>query len=417
MNQASGAAEVGAAVDPQVAKTLGLGKSPRRRTAFIATALVLVAAAVLASGVVSRRRAARAIPGYETAVVTVGDMTVLVTATGTLEPANAVDVGAEISGRVAALHADFNQKVTRGQLLAELDTEGLNIAVDQAKAALALAQANVLQAQAAAAEATANAERADALFKRTALSKAEHDAATSAQARTQAGVASARAQVQNAQAALNATRTHLRKAAIRSPINGIVLARTVERGQTVMAALQTPVLFIIAEDLTKMTLHVNVDESDVGRVHADQKATFTVDAYPGRKFFAVIREVRHQPVMVQNVVTYDAVLTVENPELLLRPGMTATSTIQTDTRRDVLRVPNAALRFTPPQTAQEKAEAKRTTVRREDVVWTEEDGNLKRIPVTLGASDGTYTEVVGTALEEGDTVITDVKVPAQKTGR
>ncbi|MBI5496003.1 MAG: efflux RND transporter periplasmic adaptor subunit [Deltaproteobacteria bacterium] len=392
--------------DQHISQVLGLdGRARRwRRAAWVVVAGVLVAVGSAYAWRTVQGRTAR-IPGYETGVAERGDLTVAVTATGRLEPANRVQVGAEISGRIAEVKADFNHRVTRGQVLAELDTEQLRIRVDEVRAAVALAKAAVAQADATLLDTTATQQRVEQLHQRQMVSDAEDGAATAALARARAMKASALAQVQSAEAALAAANSALRRAVVRSPISGIVLSRTVERGQTVIAALQAPVLFTIAEDLAQMRLHTNVDEADVGRVREGQRATFTVDAYPGKTFDAVIIEVRHEPLLVQNVVTYDAVLSVANPDLLLRPGMTATASIQTDTHTDVLLVPNAALRWAPATTAQEQEAEKKKALKRQEGVWTVADGVLRRIPVVPGVSDGARTEVVGGSLEEGTPVI------------
>lgn len=306
---------------------------------------------------------------YVTQEVTRDSLTVTVTATGNLEPRNQVDIGSELSGTIRTVNVDFNDTVKAGQVLAVLDTSRLNAQVLQAESSLSSAEARVLQADANVKQARANYAR---LLKVRELSgnklpsQQDLDLAESTVAGGQAEAAAARAAVAQARASLDAVRTDLSKAQIRSPINGVVLVRSVEPGQTVAASLQAPILFTLAEDLRKMELHVSVDEADVGSVDIGQEATFTVDAFPSRNFHARITEVHFASSNMKSssgsatggtgaaasatstgVVTYETVLEVDNSELLLRPGMTATAEIVTTNIEDALLVPNLALRFTP----------------------------------------------------------------------
>ena len=336
-------------VDSEVRERLGLGVPRRRRwlrPALWLLTLALVVAAVFAWR--SRGADARA-PRYVTVPAERGELAVSVTATGTLEALDTVEVGSEVSGRVLAVHVDFNDHVSAGQVLATLDPEQARARADEAAAQVAAASASLARAQATAAEARQNLARARSLAEAGVLSGQELDTAEATAKRSEAEVGSARAQASVAQASLVSVRSSLDKTAIRSPIDGVVLARSVEPGQTVAASFQAPVLFTLARDLAQMTLHVDVDEADVGKVAAGQEATFTVDAHPGREFPSRLMSLRNIPKTDQNVVTYEAVLAVDNSEMLLRPGMTATATIQTQRKADVLLVPNAALRFTPPE--------------------------------------------------------------------
>lgn len=300
---------------------------------------------------------------YVTQPVTRGDITVTVTATGHLEPRKQVDIGSELSGTMRAVNVDVNDVVKAGQVLATLDTSRLNAQVLQARSSLASAEARVIQSEASAREARANQQRllqVRELSGNRIPSQQDMDVADTTVARADGESLAAKAAVAQAQASLDAVRTDLAKTDIRSPINGVVLVRSVEQGQTVAASLQAPILFTLAEDLKKMELHVAVDEADVGAVRSGQQATFTVDAFPNRRFSARITQVHFASNNTQEssstsaasatstgVVTYETVLEVDNSELLLRPGMTATAEIVTTRISDALLVPNAALRFTP----------------------------------------------------------------------
>jgi HlyD family secretion protein len=305
---------------------------------------------------------------YTTQEVTRGDLTVTVTATGNLEPRNQVDIGSELSGTIRSVTADVNDTVKAGQVLTKLDTSRLEAQVLQAQSSLASAEARVLQSAAGSKEARANLARLQKVRELSGNklpSQQDMDVGESAVAQSEGEEAAARASVAQAKANLDAVKTDLAKTDIKSPINGIVLVRSVEPGQTVAASLQAPVLFTLAEDLKKMELHVAVDEADIGSVEVGQKATFTVDAFPNRQFHATITRVDFASNNTQKsassatsqssgssatstgVVTYETVLEVDNSDLLLRPGMTATAEIVTTNIQDAVLVPNAALRFTP----------------------------------------------------------------------
>jgi HlyD family secretion protein len=360
-----------------------------------------------------------------------GDLAVIVTATGTLEPVNQVDVGIEVSGTIRTVEVDYNGRVKVGQILAKLDTQKLEAQVLQSQATLESTQAKLLDAEATLVEARDNLER----FKRVremsggkVPSHREYDAADATLKRALAGEATLKAQMSEAKAKLSIDQTNLSKAVIHSPINGIVLKRSVEPGQTVAASLQAPVLFTLAEDLTQMELRVDVDEADVGQVEQGQQATFTVDAYPDRAFPARITQVRYGSQAVAGVVTYKAVLKVDNASLSLRPGMTATALIRVKKVDNAILVPNAALRFTPPAqepsasagggglvskilprppgSASFREEAK--TGAKQQRVWTVRNGQLEAIPITTGATDGIMTEVTGGEVEPGMTLVIDI---------
>jgi HlyD family secretion protein len=346
-----------------------------------------------------------------------GDLTVVVTATGTVQPTAQVDVSTAISGIVRKVNVDFNSKVRLGDVLAELDTDTLKANVASAKARLIAAGANVAKAQAALDAAVAVYQRKEALFERgVASAQVLEDARLNVQANG-AVVEAAKAEVLVAEADLQLVSTNLGWATIISPIDGVVLTRNVDEGSTVAASFQAPVLFSIAGDLREMEVQVDVDEADIGSVSVGQASTFTVDAYRGRSFPAEIKTIRFVSQTVNNVVTYKAILQVDNSDLLLRPGMTATADIVVKTVKSALLVPNAALRFTPPEdtggggflsifsppdavTQPEVPGGARSA-------WVMRDGVLTQVPVEVGATDGQKTELLSGDLKEGDEVVTD----------
>lgn len=363
---------------------------------------------------------------YVTEPVTKGAITVAVTATGTVQPTNEVEISSELSGIVRNVLVDYNSAVTTGQTLAELDTDKLSSTVDSSRAKLQAAKAKVSEAEATVLETRLERERQQQLVTRRVGAAQQLETAEAAHQRALAALESAKADVAAATADLALNETNLEKAVIRSPITGVVLSRVVEPGQTVASSLQAPVLFTIAEDLTKMEVQVDVDEADVGSVREGQKASFTVDAHPDRTFTAEIRELRYGSEVVQGVVTYKAVLTTDNSELLLRPGMTATAEIVVAHVQDALTVPNAALRFSPPSG---EAVDKRNFLQKlmpgpprmrrpsspseptgaERKVWVLSDGNPQEMTVTVGATDGKRTEIVQGELTPGQAVIVDTE--------
>jgi HlyD family secretion protein len=410
----------------QVLRTLGLDTptsdgAPRKRRVWLAAgalgALLLLGVLLGGNGEGVR---------YTTEAARRGGLRVTVTATGALQPTNQVDVGSELSGTVRSVEVDFNDRVTRGQVLARLDTTRLEAQVLQSDAALAAARARVTEAEAAEVEAKsqlARLARVRELSGGKVPSQSEYASAEAAAQRTRAARASALAAVRQAQATLDAQRTDLSKAEIRSPIDGIVLARSIEPGQTVAASLQAPILFTLAEDLTRMELLVSVDEADVGQVREGQEAQFGVDAWPERSFAARVEQLRYGAQAAEGVVSYQAVLRVENPELLLRPGMTATAEIRVRELSDALLVPNSALRFVPPQSdagarggmlragrrrrggGGPRAPATDAARERQPRVWALRRGAPQEIELTTGSTDGQWTEVTGGAIEAGDELI------------
>lgn len=326
----------------QVGRPVPRGFGRWWRKGLVAFALLLVVGFVLV-----RSRSSGPEMRFLTAPVSRGDLAATVTATGSLRGKDTVIIGAETSGQVKAVHVDFNDRVHVGQLLAEIDPSTIQAALVQAEAQLASARASVKNAEATATEARLAAQRSQALAAEGLIAQQTLEAAVAAADRAVAAVESARAQVVVAQGVVESNRTTLGKTEVRSPIDGIVLSRTVEPGQTVVAAMSTPELFTVARDLRAMEVEIAIDEADVGRTKVGQTARFTVDAWPGRSFTGTLRAIHNVAVIKDNVVTYEARLSVENDELLLRPGMTATVTIETDKRSDVITVPNAALRFSP----------------------------------------------------------------------
>jgi HlyD family secretion protein len=344
-----------------------------------------------------------------------------------------VEVGSELSGIIDTVYVDDNDRVSKGQVLARLDLAKLEDAVARSRANLAAARAKVVEAQATVVEARANLARfrqVAALSGGKVPSKSEMDTAVAALKRAEAAEASARASVGQAEATLKSDETNIDKAHLRSPFDGVVLSRKVEPGQTVAASFQAPVLFVLAEDLTTMELQVDVDEADVGQAAVGQKAVFSVDAWPGRQYTAVLTRIGYGANNKDGVISYPGVLAVDNKDLSLRPGMTGTAEITTLTRDTVLLVPNAALRFTPPapETAVQKpannrgamgwlmprrprSSAQRGTqnIQGEQRVWTLENGAPVAVAVQLGATDGRHTEITGGELQAGMEVITEAQ--------
>ena len=382
--------------DSDFARRLGIGAAAGglSRRSWILIGLGILALIILALVFLRRGPAT----DYVTQDITRGPLAVTVSATGTLQPRDQVDVGAEISGRIDALYADYNDHVKKGQKLAKINTEQIEAQLAQSRASLAQAQATLTQM-------AQNYPRTMALAKSNAASQQDLDNA-------RAELLRARANVNLAAAQVKANETLQSKATIYSPIDGVVLDRKVSQGQTVVAAMTTPVLFTLASDLSQMELDVDIDEADVGQVHPGQKATFTVDAYPGRQFEATLISIHSAPKTVQGVVTYSGVLLVANPQGLLKPGMTATATITASRLADALLVPNAALRFVPPAGTASAPPA--PSAPGQGRVWTVANGGLKAHDLKLGATDGHLTQMVKGDLVAGDKAVTDVKTPQGK---
>lgn len=424
-----------------IARTLGTKRSGLRRwLSRIGTAVLAVAAGYLLFGFYAGKRQAESAVRYETKPVSRGDLTISVSATGTLEPVNEVEVGSEVSGTLKTVDADYNDRVRRGQVLARIDTSKLEAQVLQSESALESSRAKVLEAEATLKEADAQLGRLSRVRELSGgkvPSQYELEAQEAAVARARAGVASAKAEVSQAQASLNVNKSDLEKAVIHSPVDGVVLQRKVEPGQTVAASFEAPVLFKLAEDLKQLELQVDVDEADVGLVCEGQEASFTVDAYPDKRFPARITQVRYGSKTTDGVVTYTTVLKVNNDDLTLRPGMTATAVITTKKLENVLLVPNAALRFEPPQAQAEDAGQKggggglvssllphpprsetraseATSTNKAQRVYVLRGGALCAVPVLAGMTDGIHTEVTGDGLEPGMSAVTEMTTGKQK---
>jgi HlyD family secretion protein len=440
---------------------------------------VAAVAAVTVTVVAYNRSTSHQTSEYLTAAVTRGSVVETVAATGTLQAVTTVQVGSQVSGTIKALHADYNSQVHKGEVIAELDPSLFQTQVEQARASLIKLQADADRAVVTAQDSQSKLKRAQELFQQQLISKqdldtAEADARTtdaavkSAQAQvtqaraalnqkliskqdldtaeadartTDAAVKSAQAQVTQARAALNQNQVNLDHTIIRAPIDGVVISRSVDVGQTVASSLQAPTLFVIANDLTRMQVSASIDEADIGQIAPKQPVTFTVDAYPGETFSGTVSQVRLEPKVESNVVSYTTIIDVPNPKMQLKPGMTATVTVEIARADDVLRVPTSALRFTPAGVTAgaratgagaggptgvpgrnggngARADATGTTGRPQNDesgkpgrVWVLDDGQPNREPVKVGISDGATTAILDAPFEEGTRVITGTAAP------
>ena len=373
-------------------------------------AIVLVAGlstATLAALGTSRKSAT---PTVTSAAVTRGDIVSSISATGTLEAVTTVQVGSQVSGIVEALSVDFNSIVRKGQVLARLEQSTFRSAVEQAQASVAKADAELERARVTAADAETKRVRAEQLADRQLIPRNDLDTATLTRDTAVSQIRSAEASLAQARASLQQAQVNLSKTVITSPIDGIVISRSVDVGQTVAASLSAPTLFLIAADLTRMQLNAGIDESDMGKIHNGQPVTFTVDAFPGHTFPGTVEQVRLNPVVSNNVVTYAAIVSAANPELKLKPGMTANLTVEVDRRPNVLRAPAAATRFKP---GADVLSALNATAAKGPVVWTYIDGRATAVPVKFGASDGTWTEIVDAPFGEGTPLVTRVATGTQ----
>lgn len=417
--------------------------------------LVVVAGAILGWAIL-KKNGTNAVK-YRMEAITKGDIEALVITTGTLNPVTVVEVGSQVSGKIDKLYVDFNSHVQKGQVIAELDKSILQTRVDQNRANYLSAVASLEKAKVTLENLEKKYQRALSLFEKNLISYEEKEAAEAAYLGAKTDLQSAQARVEQAKSQLESSEVDLSYAIIRSPIDGIVISRNVNVGQTVQASFQAPKLFEIANDLSKMQVECSVDEADIGKVQEGQKVRFTVDAFPNETFAGTVKQVRYSPTISQNVVTYTTIVDVENPGMKLRPGMTATVSIVTGEAKGVLRVPNAALRFTPNLSAEEmkvlmeemrqKMMAKRqaeggaagteaqavrprgeqsggprmmpfsqeggfsqtggqTGSRRPSTVWyLDEKGKLSLAFIRPGVTDNTYTEIVRGDLKEGQQVI------------
>lgn len=344
---------------------------------------------------------------YQTAPVRRATVTATVTATGYIEPLVKVLVGSQVSGTVTRWYFDFNDEVRAGDVLAELDQDRLKATIAQRTAAVAVARARVEEAEALLTEAALELSRLSSAFERSAASQFEFESARAQHQQATAALHAAQAEVARAEAELQSAQIELDKTIIRSPIDGVVISRDVDAGQTVAASFQAPTLFTIANDLRKMRVNAAVSETDIGNIREGMAAEFRVDAYPDRRFRGVVSQVRYAETVQNNVVTYQTLIDVENPDLLLRPGMTATIQFEVSRAENVLVVPNAALRFDPTAAPLEtnwrpgRGQAARPRVFR----WT--GAELIEVPIEPGITDGAVTQVVRGELSEGQAVVVD----------
>ena len=411
----------GSSPDSEVSAVLAGGrKSGLRRRLVAIVAVVVVVLGGLGAWLMSGSGGPSVV--YTTQPVTQGDLTVTVTATGTVEPTNQVAISSELSGTVRSVGVDYNDTVKKGQVLAQLDTDKLNANLALAQATLAARRADVEQSQATVVETDIALKRAADLAARNVSSQSTLDSAKADGDRAKAALASAEANAKIAEADVTLAEADLAKSAITSPIDGVVLSRDVEPGQIVASSLSAPTLFTLAEDLSKMQLEVGIDEADMGKVAQGNTAAFTVEAYPGKSFPATVEQVRYSPETVEGVVTYTAVLTVDNSGLLLRPGMTATANITVETVKNAIQVPNAALRWSPPALAAGapnrgvgllgllmprgpgRGPPPPGALGGKSKVWVLRDGLQVPVAVEVASSDGTHTVVTG-KLTTSDKVI------------
>lgn len=352
---------------------------------------------------------------YITAPATRGDVVTSITASGTVNPVTTVQVGTYVSGPIVSLSCDYNTKVKKGQLCAKIDPKPYQVIVDQDTADLAVAKAQLIKDRANLAYTEVTQQRDDALLARNAVSHDADDAARNANAQAHALVTLDAATIAQKVAVLKAAQINLDYTNIVSPVDGTVVSRNVTAGQTVAASFQTPTLFLIATDLTKMEVDTNVSESDVAGAVVGADASFTVDAFPKRIFDGRVAQVRQAPISVQNVITYDVVITVANPGFLLMPGMTATAKIATAEARNVVRVPSQALRFRP--AGADKLAPANTAKPRQRTVWVLRLGKLLAVPVSVGLNDDTFAEIKSGDIRVGDQVVTSVATAGDKAAK
>jgi HlyD family secretion protein len=378
----------------------------------------------------SRANTTKELP-YLTVAASRGNVRQIVSSTGTLQAVVTVQVGSQVSGTIEKLSADFNTKVTAGQIVVQLNQDKFKAAVDQSRANVLAAQATHAKNKVSVEDTLRTLERNKELRKRDVMAQSELDASQTAYDAAVAQLAVSLAQIGQAQAALTQSMVDLNNTVIRSPVDGIVISRNVDVGQTVAASLSAPTLFTIANDLSKMEVHTNVDEADVGNIFEGQDVSFTVDAHAARRFRGKVHQVRNAPQVIQSVVTYDAVVRINNKDLLLKPGMTANVQFLVSAKEDVLTIPNMALRFKPPEEKNEAQDllrkeqgraapqvGQRRTSRsggpggaaaaprvREVRIYVMKDGKAQPVEIQTGITDGSKTEVIAGALNENDPVI------------
>ena len=337
---------------------------------------------------------------YQTAKIKRRTITQVVEASGTINPVNTVSVGSTVSGLISAIYVDFNSKVTKGQLLAEIDPRTFQATVDQNAASMASAQADLANREATFEMAAKTLRRYKNLYAKDFIPKSELDQAESDYKASLAQVNAARAKINQTQAQYNQSLVNLNYTKITAPVDGMIISREIDLGQPVAASFQAPELFTIAQDLEKMQIEVNVSEADIGDVKEGQDVTYTLDGYPNSTFNGKVTQVRISPTTVSNVVTYSVIVTVDNSDLKLKPGMTANVSIITAQNKDVLSVPNVALKFTPESNGKKY---------KTQGLWIKDGLKLKRIDITTGASDDSYTEVSGDGIYEGQRILVGIK--------
>jgi HlyD family secretion protein len=397
----------------------------KKRSVIVLIAFTVIAAA--SGAAYYQTTGGESLPQFATAQATRGDVVEVVEVTGKLEAVTTVQVGTQVSGTIQSLHADFNSKVRKGQVIARLDASVLKAQVDQAEATLARLQAEVERARVQVGDANLKLRRAKQLSEKGLIPATDLETAETTAREASAALKAAEAQVVQAHASLNQARVNLSHTVITAPVDGIVISRSVDVGQTVAASMSAPTLFVIAKDLAEMQVSASVDEADIGRIEPGQKVTFKVDAYPAETFRGTVSQVRLEPVVAQNVVSYVTIIDVPNRDLKLKPGMTANVTVEVARADNVVRVPNAALRFVP--TEEMLASIQRTDNQMPDSgtergvrppgdanrrpadaarVWALENGQLHPIRVRTGVNDGLFTAIVGGELPEGAIVVTGV---------
>lgn len=389
----------------------------RRKGRLIVFILLLILALAGASYSLYFSRKTNSIR-YRTTRVERGKVQTAISATGTLNPVSMVLVGSQVSGRILHLYADFNSRVKRGQRVAQIDPDLFEIQVTQAQANLTSAQANLEMAEVKVKDTDRTLTRKKELLSDRLIAQTDYESAETAHDLALAQLEVSRAQLSQARASLDTAQTNLTHTAITSPVDGVVISRHVDIGQTVAASFQTPILFTIAEDLSQMQLNASVDEADIGQAKPGQEVTFTVDAYPQETFTGTLSQVRNAPNILQNVVTYDVIIKVSNPQLKLKPGMTANVSILVDQHQGVLKVPNTALRFRPPSfsispTSNDHRQPDKASSG--PTLWIlGPEGRPQRLEVKTGISDGTFTELEGGPLKEGQEVIVETLESADK---
>ncbi|MCS7215281.1 MAG: efflux RND transporter periplasmic adaptor subunit [Thermodesulfovibrio sp.] len=367
----------------------------KKKKIFIVSVIVVLIILIGLVIIISRSKKTE----FKTVKVQRGDVIQRVTATGNVNPVTTILVGTRVSGTIVALYADYNSVVKKGQLIAQIDPTPFENELKQAEAELYNAKSNLFKAEVSLKDSERTLKRKQELFSRDFISRSELDDAETAYNTAKAQYEIALAQLKKAEAGLRQARTNLGYTKIVSPVDGVVIAKNVEVGQTVAASFQTPTLFTIAPDLTKMQVDTNVDEADISKIKNGMEATFTVDAYSDKKFKGVVSQIRLSPTVTQNVVTYNVVISVDNSHLLLKPGMTANVTFVTQEKKNVIKIPNAALRFKMPDAVASK----------EQGVWVLRDGKPVRIKIKAGISDGEWTEILEGEVKEFEEVIVDIQ--------